>query len=288
MSQTTSQPPAPDANLLPKTVNGVRLTILAKNLKILSLQGLAIVDDQIIVPTIDGEIIAVNAIGAVKPLTNLLTVELGVPFGICAIDSGVVVTVSGFDPVHYLVKVSADGKHETIADLSEISGTYGAPFGVAAYDDGFIVAGTTDVISGDGALFRVTQQGQITEVVGLKQFGNALDVVVHRGQFITLHENGDLLRIAPTGEVTVLANLVQSGLGIPFKLTTQADNFLVTTNTGQVVRVDSVGKPVAIVELPRPTYSVPSGIALWGDDLIVSTMNGYLLRLQTDSNAKPD
>lgn len=288
MSQTAPESPAPDANQPLKTLNGVRLTILAKNLKILSLQGLAIVDDRVIVPTIDGEVIAVSAIGEVKPLTNLLAVELGIPFGICAIDSGVVVTTSGFDPVHYLVRVDADGTHEQIADFSEISGTYGAPFGVAAHDGGFIVAGTRDVVSGDGALFRVTRQGQITQLAGLKQFGNALDVVVHRGQFITLHENGDLLRIAPTGEVTVLANLVQSGLGIPFKLTVQADNFLVTTNTGQVVRVNPLGKSETIVELDRPTYSVPSGIALWGNDLIVSTMNGYLLRLEPDFKDKPN
>lgn len=282
MSSTSPESPA-EANPPLKTENGVRLTILAKNLQIVSLQGLTVLQDRVVVPTLDGAIATVSAIGEVNVLTNLLTAELGIAFGICSIDAGIAVTVSGFDPVHYLVQVAADGQHETIADLSEISGFYGAPFGVAAYDGGFVIAGTTDVVSGDGALFRVSSAGQITQLVSLKQFGNALDVAVHQGQFITLHEKGDLLRIAPTGEVTVIANLMQMNLGIPFKLAVQAEDLLVTTNTGQVVRIDPDGKATAIVELFKPIYSVPSGIALWGDDLIVSTMNGYLLRLEIGS-----
>ncbi|MBD1852885.1 hypothetical protein [Leptolyngbya sp. FACHB-711] len=291
MSQTASESSTLHENSPPKMENGVRLSILAKNLNLVGLQGLAVMQDRVIVPTVDGEIVTVSPIGEVNVLTNLLTAQIGVPFGICAItppgeqlhtDSGVVVTVSGFDPVHYLVRVSPDGQHETIADMSEISGTYGAPFGVATYNSGFIVAGTTDVIAGDGALFQVSRQGQITNLVSLKQFGNALDVVVQQGQFITLHEKGDLLKISPTGEVVVLVNLIEAGFGIPFKLAAQAENLLVTTNTGHIVRVDPEGKPTAIVELFKPIYSTPLGIAIQGNDLIVSTTNGSLLRLQID------
>lgn len=287
MSQPAPEPPAPNENPLPKTEdvkteNGVRLTILAKNLNLIGLQGLAMMQDQVIVPTVDGEILAVSPIGEIRVLTNLVTAEIGVPFGICPTDSGVVATVSGFDPVHYLVRVSPDGQHETIADMSEASGEFGAPFGVAAYNGGFMVAGTTDVISGDGALFRVSSGGEITKIVGLKQYGNAVDVAVQQGQFITLQEKGDVLRIAPTGEVTVLVNLVEAGLGIPFKVITQGEDLLVTTNTGQILRIDAQGKPTPIVELFKPIYSTPLGIAIWENDLIVSTINGYLLRLETD------
>jgi hypothetical protein len=282
MSQPAPASPAPDSNPSAKTVNGVRLTILSKNLRLVGLQGIAAIQDRVIVPTVDGEVMSISAIGEMNVLTNLLSAQIGVPFGVCPIDSGVVMTVSGFDPVHYLMQVSLDGQYETIADLSDISGFYGAPFGVAAYDGGFIVAGTTDVIAGDGALFQVGSQGEISQLVALKQFGNALDVVVQQGQFITLHEKGDLLRVSPAGEVTAIVNLVEAGLGIPFKLAPQAENLLIVTSTGHIVRVDPSGNPAPIVELFKPIYSTPLGIALWGDDLIVSTDNGYLLRLAID------
>ena len=258
----------------------LRVSVLAQDLKIQSLQGLVVQNDRVIVPTLDGQILRVAADGTIEVLTDLLKAELGIPFGIGTSNEDVIVTVSAFDPVHYLVRVKPDGTFETIANFSEINGFFGAPFGVAAYNSGYVVAGTTDVVSGDGALFRIDSRGAALKMVDLKPFGNGLDVVVHRGNFVTIHEKGHLLQIAPTGEVFVLADLMKAGMGIPFKLAASGDDLLITTNLGQVVKVDPAGVISTFVEIPRPTYSVPSGIAVWGNDLVVSTVSGYLLKIR--------
>lgn len=259
----------------------LQVSVLAQDLKIQSLQGLAVQNDRVIVPTLGGQILRIAADGRTEVLTDFMKAELGIPFGVGISNGELIVTVSAFDPVHYLMRVKPNGTFETIANLSEISGFFGAPFGIAAYDNGYVVAGTTDVVSGHGALFRVDSRGTSVKMIDLKPFGNALDVVVHRGNFMTIHEKGQLLRIAPTGEVFVLADLMKAGMGIPFKLAISGDDLLITSSLGQVVRVEPSGIITTFVEIHRPTYSLPCGIAIWGNDLVVSTVSGYLLKIQS-------
>jgi hypothetical protein len=248
-------------------------------LSIQSLQGLVVQGDRIIVPTLSGQLLQIASDGTTTVLADLMKAELGIPFGIATSNDDVIVTVSAFEPLHYLVRVKPDGTFTPIANLSEISGSFGAPFGVAAYDEGYAIAGTTDVVSGDGALFQINLEGAILNTIELKPFGNALDVVMRDNNFVTIHEKGHLLNITPTGEVSVLANLMQASLGIPFKLAVSGDDLLVTTNSGKVVNVDPVGVITTIVEIPIAAYNVPAGIALWSDDLVVSTVGGYLLKI---------
>jgi hypothetical protein len=252
-----------------------------KNLNLQTLQGLTVSQDKLIVPTLAGELLQIAPDGTTSVLVDLLKADLGIPYGLTTQDGDVIATVSGYDPVHYLVRVKPDGNFSTIADLSEISGFYGAPFGVAIYNDSYIVAGSTDVVSGEGLLYSVNPQGESTKLVDLAKFGNSFSVVVDQNQFLVTQEKGHLLRITPTATepVAVIADLLTSGFGHPFGLVMRGDDLFVSLGSGQLIKVDAAGI-TTVAELPLSTYGVPSGLAVLQNELIVATNGGYLLRVQ--------
>jgi hypothetical protein len=281
MNQPDSDLSAPLAPQSP-TETTPRVTVLAKDLKLQTLQGLTVSQDQVIVPTLEGQLLQVTPDGTTSVLVDLLKAELGIPYGMNTQDGTVIATVSSYDPLHYLVAVKADGSFSKIADLTEISGVFGAPFGVAVDHDRYVVAGSTDVVSGEGLLYAVSPQGEIAKLVDLKEFGNSFSIVVHQKQFFVTQEKGQLLRIRPdakTEPVSILADLIQAGLGHPFGLAGRGEDLFVSLGSGWIITVDMSGKISTLVNL-LPNYGVPSGLAVLQDQLIVATNSGYLLQIQ--------
>ncbi len=252
---------------------------IAQGLNIYTLQGVAIDKQTLIVPTLDGQLLQVTPKGKVTVLVDLLKAELGIPFGITETNGDVVVTVSGYLPVHYLVRVKPNGALTIIADLSKTSGFYGAPFGVAAYNGEYIVTVSTDVVDSTSALLRVSATGKVGAIANLSEFGIPFGVIATQRGFVVAQQNGQLLQISPGGKVAVLVDLLKGGFGIPFNMAARKDDLVVTTKAGLIVRVNPQGVPSLLVDLLKARLGIPSGIVVSNGNLIVTTNAGYLLQI---------
>jgi hypothetical protein len=254
-------------------------SVIAQNLNIYTLQGLATSQDTFIVPTLDGVLLQINPKGEQTTLVDLLKAELGVPFGIIERNGELIVTVSGYLPVHYLVKVKLNGTFTTLADLSKASGFYGAPFGIAEYQGDYFLTVSTDVVSSTSALMRVSATGGLTKVADLSQYGIPFSVATYQDQLVVAQEKGHLLRITPAGQITEWVNLQTAGLGIPLGLTVNQDELIVTTNSGAVVGVNAQGVPGTIADLAKAKLGIPSGVVIQRGQIVVTTNQGYLLQI---------
>jgi hypothetical protein len=269
-------------NPSPPTTDNFSLRVLAAGLKLNTLQGLAVVQDSLIVPTMDGEIVRVRRDGAMTVLTNLLEADLGIPFAIAPKDANsVVVTTSTYDPLHFLLQVGLDGTVTPIADLSEFNTPYGAPFGVVCAGDDYILAGSQDVINDRGLLYRVTAQGTIAEMVSLVEFGDPLELCLNRQQAIISMRNGDVLQVKTdrTKQITMLADLKKLGFGVAFGIVPQNTNYIMTTNTRKIIQVTPMGQVSVLYDLTPRNVGVPAGIAWWRERLVISTDGGLLLEI---------
>lgn len=255
-------------------------SVIAQNLNIYTLQGLAISQENFIVPTLDGVLLRINTKGEQATLVDLLKAELGVPFGIIECNGELVVTVSGYLPVHYLVKVKLDGTFTTLADLSTTSGFYGAPFGITEYQGDYFLTVSTDVVSSNSALVRVSSAGAIAKVADLSQYGIPFSVVTRQKQLIVTQEKGHILQLTPTGQITELVNLQTAGLGVPLGITVNGDELIVTTNSGLVIGVNAQGVPETIADLAKAKLGIPSGLVMQKDRIVVTTNQGYLLQIE--------
>ncbi len=267
----------PKSSVIPPGRNLAILTI-AQGLNLYTLQGVAVSPIGFGVPTLDGEVLQISPMGEIVPLVNLQTLQLGIPFAIAADHADWVVTTSDYFPNHHLVRVSPAGKVTPIADLSELSGDAGAPFGVTVSNGDYIVTLSTDVVEATGLLLRVSATGVITKIAELID-GNPFGVVTMGKDFVVAHSKGQLLRVTPQGEKSLIFDVQRAGFGLPFGVAVWNDNLLVTTNLGWVVTVDRQGKGVAIVDLLKAGFGVPSGIAVSDHGVIVTTNSGYLLKI---------
>lgn len=252
---------------------------LAQGLNIYTLQGLVSSQNGFVLPTLDGQLLQIGLTGTRSILVDLLKAELGVPFGITTDGKNFVVTVSGYQPVHYLVEVKVDGRFSPIANLSETSGLYGAPFGVTMDRDSYIVTLSTDVTESGSLLVRVSRSGKVETIADLSRFGIPFGVIKDGETFIVAQQQGQLVEVNREGKTAVLIDLVQAGLGIPFNLIKQGTDFLVTTNAGLVVRVSRGSSPAVLVDLLKARLGIPSGIAIQGTKLGITTNSGYLLQI---------
>lgn len=257
---------------------GVRVETIAQGLNTFTLQGVAVTARGYVVPLLDGTLLQITPAGARSSLTNLQQADLGIPFAVVERQGSIIATTSDYLPRHFLVQVSSSGSIQTIADLSEVSGFFGAPFGVALSGTDYIVTLSTDVTESTGLLIRVKPTGTIAEIANLSEYGNPFGVVVQNDEFVVAQQKGHLLRVRPDGKVSVIVDLAKAGFGIPFNVTVLEAELFVTTNTGLVVRIKD-GTPTTIVNLLPQKLGIPSGIAVSGSDLIVTTNSGYLLRL---------
>ncbi|MEP0917685.1 hypothetical protein NC981_12710 [Leptolyngbya sp. DQ-M1] len=254
------------------------VAVIAQKLNIYTLQSVAVSKGNVIVPMLDGQLLRVTPDGKQAPIVNLVQAELGVPFGISEQGENLIVTVSGYLPQHYLLRVQPDGKVETIADLTRRSGFYGAPFGVIVEQGDYIVTLATDVIDSASELIRVSPTGEISLIANLTLFGNPFGLVVQDQSIVVAQSYGQLVRVEK-GKASTIVDLKAQGFGIPFDVTIWRGQLTATTNSGRVVQVDANGKVKTIADLAKAKYQIPSGIATLGEDLIVTTNGGFVLRI---------
>ncbi|MBW4422471.1 MAG: hypothetical protein KME13_25215 [Myxacorys californica WJT36-NPBG1] len=264
------------------------ISVIAQGLKLLTLQGIALQGDALVVPTLEGTLVRISPQGQVTPLVNFLSANLGIPFAITAErnsqgnpaqDNALIVTVTGYLPDHYLVRVKPDGTYAKITDLTQICTEFGAPFGVAVYQQNYVVTLSTDVAEAVGQIVRVGPDGTISQPILLDGRGNPFGIAVQTDEFVVAQSKRLLLRVTQTGKVSTIVDLQQAGFGIPFFVAVWNTDLVITTNLGWVVKLDSDGKIDAIVNVRAAKYGIPSGIAVYQNDLIVTTNSGYVLRL---------
>ena len=259
----------------------IQIAVIAEKLNIYTLQSVAVSQGNVIVPTLDGQLLSVTLEGVSRSIVDLVKSELGVPFGVIDQDQDLIVTASSYLPYHYLLRIKPDGKVEKIADLTERSGFYGAPFGVALDQTDYLVTISTDVINSTSELVRVSAAGKISPIANLTPFGNPFGLVVQNQSIVVAQSLGQLVRVSMNGEISVIADLKTLGFGLPFNVAVWGDRLVATTNSGLVVQVDADGKVSPLVDLAKAKYQIPSGIVTLGNDLIVTTNGGFLLRLST-------
>ena len=257
----------------------LQITVLAQKLNIYTLQSVAVSQGNVVVPTLDGQLLKIAPDGTRTSIANLLKSELGVPFAIIDQDQDLIVTASSYLSQHYLVRVKPDGKVETIVDLSQRSGFYGAPMGVAIDQGDYLVTLSTDVINSTSELVRVSPAGKIRSIAKLTQFGNSFGLIVQNQSLVVAQSYGQLIRVSMNGEVSTIADLNALGFGIPFNVAVWRDRLVATTNSGLIVQVDADGKVSTIADLAKAKYQIPSGIVALGEDLIVTTNGGFLLKI---------
>lgn len=257
----------------------VQISIVAEKLNIYTLQRVAVRQNQIVVPTLDGQLLSVTAQGASTILADLLKAELGIPFGIVDQGDDVIVTVSNYTPDHYLVRVKPDGQVSTIANLSQLCGEFGAPFGVAVYQNQYWVTLSPDVAASKGQLLSISPTGKITPIAVLNSFGIPFGITVWNGAAVIAQSYGQLVQVSPTGITKTIVDLQALKFGIPFDVAVWQNQLVATTNTGQVVRIDAAGTVTTIADLAQEKRGIPAGIAVSGNDLIVTTNSGFLIRI---------
>ncbi len=257
----------------------VQIAVIAQKLNIYTLQSVAVSQGNVMVPMLDGQILSVTPDGTSTSIVNLVNSELGVPFGIVDQAQDLIVTASTYLSQHYLLRIKPDGKVETIAELTQSSGFYGAPFGVALDQEDYLVTLSTDVINSAGELVRVSSAGKISPIANLSQFGNPFGLVVQNQSIIVAQSYGQLVRVSLKGEVKEIADFKALGFGLPFNVAVWRDRLVATTNSGLIVQVDAAGKVSPIVDVAKAKYQIPSGIVALGNDLIVTTNGGFLLRI---------
>ncbi len=259
------------------TAKMIEIAVIAQKLNIYTLQSVAVSKGNVIVPTLDGQLLKITPDGKSASIVNLVQSELGVPFGVIDQDQDLIVTVSGYLPQHYLLRIKPDGKVETIADLTQRSGFYGAPFGVTVDRGDYLVTISTDVIESSSELIRVSPDGKISPIANLTPFGNPFGLVVQNQSIVVAQSYGQLVRIEK-GKAKAIVDLKALGFGIPFDVTIWRNQLTATTNSGLVVQVDATGKVSTIVDLAKK-YQIPSGITTLGNDLVVTTNGGFVLRI---------
>ncbi len=261
------------------TQKDAAISVIAQNLNLYTLQGVAVSPAGFVVPTLDGTLLHISLQGKTITLVDLEKADRGIPFGIATHKTDWIVTTSDYFPNHYLVRVKPDGTVITIADLSELSGDAGAPFGVVVSGDNFIVTLSTDVVEARGLLLQISAAGVVTKIADLNGYGNPFGVAIVGSDFVVAQSKGQLLRVTPSGKTSVIIDLQKAGFGIPFGVAVQNQNIFVTTNSGFVIKVDRSGKGAAIANLLKSRFGIPSGIAVTDDGLVVTTGSGYLLKL---------
>lgn len=263
------------------------ISVIAEGLKLLTLQGIAVQQGHFLVPTLDGTVVRVSPNGgSVTPLVNFLEANLGVPFAISpdrmngtASQETIVVTVSGYRPDHYLIRVKPDGTYVKLVDLTQVCTDSGAPFGVATDQENYFVTISTDVVEATGQIVQVNAAGTLTGQIQFHEKGNPFGIAVYHDELIVAQSKGLLLRVTRAGKVTKLVDLQQAGFGIPFFVAIQGDRAIVTTNLGWVVSVDFRGNVAAIANIREAKFGIPSGVVADQNALVVTTNSGYVLRL---------
>ncbi|BCL38461.1 hypothetical protein [Nostoc sp. MS1] len=270
------------------------VSTIVSGLKLLTFQGITVIAGDIVIATVEGEILRCDADRNITPWINIF--NYGIPTGIVSYNDGLAVVLSGQESGHFLMRVTPQAQVSLVAELSQIVGEFGAPFGVSVhkyYYPYYIVAASTDVIGSAGLVARVSPSGQVSILTRLPSscfgiVGNYPDVesnvgdglhpsVAHR--IVVTQEDGRLLEVSLSGKVTEIVNLQEIGLGFPSGIACNQDSLAITTSTGWVVLIDSQGKLLPLINLVDVSVGEPTTITSFGNDWVVATKAGDLLRL---------
>lgn len=261
-----------------------QLSVIATGLKLLTFQGILTRSDELILATVEAELLKILPTGQITPWVKLE--RYGVPTGITQDKGTIIVALSAQETGHFLVEVSPQGKLAILADLSQLAGEFGAPLAVAVrtgYYPSYAVAISTDVIGSQGIVAMVSRSGQIRV---LKQLNSSpFGIVVEPNAVVVTQENGEIVQIDMAGESQVIADLIEAGLGSPSGITSIQPSFtppagwIISTNLGWLVAVDPVGQTVPLVNCTEAGFGLPTTLTWFDQHLIVATTGGYLLRL---------
>lgn len=261
----------------------MQLTIsqLVSGLKLQSFQGMTVSRGEIVMATIEGDLLQISEDGTITPWVNVA--KYGIPTGIASLGDEVGVLLSGQESGHFLLQVAATGEIKMLADLSQYVGEFGAPFGLAVRsgdDSNYWVAISTDVVGSGGAVVQVTLTGQVNQLVRLPS--SPFGIVVNADRTIVVtQENGKLLGISNSGKITPIADLNSSGFGMPLAIVAMGADYLVTTTTGLFVQVSATGMMKALINITKAGFGQPNAIAQFESDWIVATGTGRILRLSS-------
>ncbi|MBD1912948.1 MULTISPECIES: hypothetical protein [unclassified Leptolyngbya] len=255
------------------------VTVLASGLNLLSFQGVTVFQDAIIVATVEGDLVRVAPDGTLVTWVNVE--RYGIPAGIVGLQESVIVALSAQELGHSLVQVTKQSEVSSLADLSDFAGDFGAPFAVAAsegYYPFYLVAVSTDVLGSAGLIVRVTRSGRTTVLTPLDS--TSFGIGIGEDYIIATQENGQVLRIAFTGETKAIADLQQADLGAPLDITRLGDRWMTVTTAGWLVALKPNGMLSPIINIAEMGEGLPTTLTTLGNQLIVATQAGKLLRIE--------
>ncbi len=259
-----------------------RLSLITSGLKMMTFHEVAVSDGQLIVATLEGDLLKISLDGTVTKWVNL--VRYGIPAGVVNMQGTIAVTLSAQESGHFLMQVSPEGKITETADLSQLAGEFGAPFGIAAhggYYPYYLVAIVTDVTGSGGLIVRVTPSGKVSQLVQLPS--SPFSIAAAGDRIFVTQEDGNILQISLTGQVEPIANLIEAGLGIPLAITNSIPDSqgtcLVTTSMGWLVQILSDGALSPLVNIQEAGFGLPTTLTAINDSYIVATITGNLLRV---------
>jgi len=254
------------------------VTVLASGLKLLSFQGLTTFRGEIVVATLQADLVYVAPDGTLTTWVNVA--RYGIPTGIVGLKETLIVALSAQESGHFLIQVTSQGEILPLADLSVLAGEFGAPFAVAAHEGYYpyyMVAISTDVVGSAGLIVRVTRSGRTTVLATLAN--TPFGVGIAEDYVIATQENGQVLRITFTGETSIIANLEQAQLGNPLDITHLKEDWIITTTTGWLVALKPDGTLSPVINILETGNGFPTTLTTFGDQLVVATQTGNLLRV---------
>ncbi|MBR8830506.1 MAG: hypothetical protein N5P05_003966 [Chroococcopsis gigantea SAG 12.99] len=262
----------------------VNVAIVAQGLQFLNFQGVTTLGNILIAATLEGKLIQITPDGVVIPWVDLT--RYGIPTGIVGHDNIVIVLLSAQETGHFLMGVTTGGQISTIADLSDLIGEFGAPFGVSVhqgYYPYYWVALSTDVVSSLGLVARITPSGKVSVLSSLPS--SPFGIASNADTLLVTQEDGNILRIAPDGQIISVANLVRLNYGIPLDITYHQSRWIITTNGGWLIALDTDGNVSPLINLQTAGYGIPSTLTSFNHSLFVALTNGFLVSV-TNQSAK--
>ncbi len=264
-------------------------SLLAADLPLLSFQGVTIDRGDIILATIEADLLRIRPDGTVKRWVNVG--RYGIPTGIANLKGEIAVAISAQESGHFLLTVSPTGEMKTIADLSQASGEFGAPFAVSIHQGHYpyyLVSICTDVLRSGSTILKVTPSGKVTALGTLP--ASAFGLVDAGTGAIVTQDDGMIRQITPAGKVIDIVDVGKAGFGIPFGIAHYQGGYAITTNTDWVVQLAIAPPTDSTPASPEYTLSplcncqqagfpLPTSLVAMDETLIVATGKGNLLRL---------
>ncbi len=253
------------------------VSILASGLKLLSFQGVTTFQDEIVVATVEGDLIRVAPDGTLTTWVNVA--RYGIPTGIVGLRDRIIVALSAQES-HFLMQVTQQGKLLPLADLSILAGEFGAPLAVAAYEGYYpyyMVAISTDVVGSAGLIAKVTSSGRTTVLATLAN--TSFGVGIGEDYVIATQEKGQVVKISFAGKARAIVTLDQTSLGFPLDITRLAEEWIITTTTGWLVALKPDDTLSPLIDTSEMGYGSPTTLTTFENQLVVATQTGNLLQV---------